>query len=113
MELAALALSAEAPRPAAHARESSEHQVGGRVDVSPIGVPLARIDQQHLTSADLSGFRPVVEVQAPFGDDQGDRYRVPMLGHFLARLEAQANDPHRPAVGDLLKAKGTMLVARR
>ena len=36
-----------------------------------------------------------------------------MLGHFLARLEPQPHDPHRPTVGDLLKAKGTMLLARR
>jgi hypothetical protein len=36
-----------------------------------------------------------------------------MLRHFLARLETQAHDPHRPTVRDLLKAKGTVLLARR
>lgn len=76
-------------------------------------MPLARIDQQHLAGADLSSLRPVVEVQASLRDDERDRDRVPMLGHSLSRLEPQAHDPHRPAVGDLLKTKGTMLLARR
>ncbi len=76
-------------------------------------MPLARIDQQHLAGADLSSLHPVVEVQASLRDDERDRDRVPMLGHFLSWLEAQAHDTHRPAVGDLLKAKGTTLLALR
>ena len=34
-----------------------------------------------------------------------------MLGHLLAWLEPKAHDPHRPAVGDLLKAKSAGLLA--
>lgn len=36
-----------------------------------------------------------------------------MLGHILAWFEPKTHDPHRPAVGDLLKAEGTALLARR
>lgn len=52
-------------------------------------------------------------MQAPFGDDERDRNRVPMLGYRLARLQPQAHDAHRPAVGDLLKAKRTTLSPAR
>src|SRR6266480_6636309 len=42
-------------------------------------------------------------MQAAAGDDQSDRNRVAMLGHGLAGLEAQTDNSHRAAVGDLLK----------
>jgi len=53
---------------------------------------------------------PVVEVEAAAGDDQCDRDRVAVLGHGLARFEAQADHAHGTAVRDLLEAKGTRLV---
>ncbi len=42
-------------------------------------------------------------MQAAARDDQNDRNRVAMLGHGLAGLEAQTDNSHRAAVGDLLK----------
>src|SRR5438034_11125515 len=42
-------------------------------------------------------------MQAAARDDQSDRNRVAMLGHGLAGLEAQTDNSHRAAVGDLLK----------
>src|SRR5256885_8926324 len=42
-------------------------------------------------------------MQAAARDDQSDRNRIAMLGHGLARLEAQTDNSHRAAVGDLLK----------
>ena len=74
-------------------------------------MPLARIDEQHLAGADLTGCGAVVEQQAARGHDHGDRYRVAVLGYDLARLEPQPNDPHRPAVRDLLKAERARLLA--
>jgi 2-phosphosulfolactate phosphatase len=77
-----------------------------------IRVPLAWIDQQHLAHADLAGLRPVVETESTAGHDQGDRYRVAVLGHGLAWLQAQPDDAHRPAVRDLLEAKRARAFAR-
>jgi 2-phosphosulfolactate phosphatase len=73
-------------------------------------VTLTRIDQQHLADADLSGDDPVVEPQTAAGDDQRHRDGVAMLGHVLARLEAQTDDTHRTAVRDLLEAEGAWLL---
>jgi len=42
-------------------------------------------------------------MQAAARDDQSDRNRIAMLGHGLAGLEAQTDNSHRAAVGDLLK----------
>jgi hypothetical protein len=70
-------------------------------------VPLARIDQQHLAGTDLSRLRAIVELQPPLRHDERNWNRVAVLRHFLARLEPQTNDAHRPAVRDLLKAEGT------
>ena len=64
---------------------------------------LSRVDQQHLSRPDLARLRAVGEMQAASGHDQRDGDRVPMLGDGLARLEAQADNAHRTAVGDLLK----------
>ena len=72
---------------------------------------LAGVDQQHLADADLPGMHAVVEEQPPIRDDQRDRNCVAVLGHPLAGLEAQADDAHRPAVGDLFEAEGTRLLA--
>jgi hypothetical protein len=72
-------------------------------------VPFSGIDQEHLPGANFPSLGTVVEMQAPLGDDESDRDRVPMLGHVLPWLEAQAHDPHRPAIGDLLESKRTML----
>ena len=72
-------------------------------------MPLSRIDQEHLPGANFPSLGTVVEMQAPLGDDESDRDRIPMLRHDLPRLEAQTHDPHRPAIGDLLESKRTML----
>src|SRR2546422_9264510 len=42
-------------------------------------------------------------MQAAARDDQRDGNRVAVLGHRLAGLEAQTDNSHRAAVGDLLK----------
>lgn len=70
-----------------------------------IGVPLAGVDEQHLAGADLAGLRSIVEMQPSVSHYQRDWNRVPMLGDTLARLQAQADDSHRAAVGYLLEAK--------
>lgn len=75
-------------------------------------VPLTRIDEQHLSRRDLACLRAIVELEPSAGDYERDRYRVPMLRHGLAGLEAQANDPHRTAVRDLLETECTGTIAR-
>jgi len=73
-------------------------------------VPLARVDQQHLARSDLARLDAVIEVQAAAGHDEGDRDGIAVLGHGLAGLEAQADDAHRAAVGDLLEPERSRLV---
>src|SRR5205085_706060 len=34
------------------------------------------------------------ETQLALSDDDGDRYRIPVLGHALTRAQAQAHDAH-------------------
>lgn len=97
----------EAPGAAAHAGQSREDQVRRRLDLGPKGVTLARIDEHHLAGSHFAVVGPVVELQVSDGDDQGHRYRVAMLGNILSRLQPEADDPHRSAVGNLLEAKGT------
>lgn len=77
-----------------------------------IAVPLTRIDEQHLARDDLAPLRAVVELEPPACDYESHRNRVAMLGHGLARLEAQTDDAHRTAVRDLLESKSTGAVAR-
>src|SRR2546430_11985781 len=52
-------------------------------------------------------------MQAAARDDQSDRNRIAMLGHGLARLEAQTDNSHRAAVGDLLKPERAGRLADR
>ena len=66
---------------------------------------LTRVDQEHLAGPDLARPHTVIEVEATSGHDQRDGYRVAVLRDGLARLQAQADDPHRPAISDLLEAK--------
>src|ERR1700682_1446502 len=106
-------LAPQAPRPAADARESRKDQVGGGLDIGPVGVPLARIDQEHLAGPNLASLGAIVEVQTPFGHDEGDRDRIAVRGPFLPRLEPQTDDAHRSTVRDLLKAKRTARLIRR
>lgn len=73
-------------------------------------MPLARVDQQHLTRSYVARLHAVVEVQAAAGHDDRDRDRVAVLGHRLAGLEAQADDAHRAAIGDLLEPERSRLV---
>lgn len=75
-------------------------------------MPLTRIDEQHLSRRDLARLRAIVELEPPAGDDERDRYRIAMLGHGLAGLKAQANDPHRTTVRDLLETKCPRTIAR-
>lgn len=75
-------------------------------------MPLARVDEQHLAYADLALSRTVVELEAPARDDQSHRDGVAMLGHGLARLEAQTDDAHRAAVCDLLESERAWAFAR-
>src|SRR5487761_1145610 len=96
------ALAAQAPRPAAHAWEAREHEVGGGLDVGAIRVPFAGIDQEHLASAHLARLRPIIEMKPALGHDERDWDRVAMLRNVLPRIEPQADDAHRPAVRDLL-----------
>src|SRR5487761_323704 len=103
------ALAAQAPRPAAHAWEAREHEVGGGLDVGAIRVPFAGIDQEHLASAHLARLRPIIEMKPALGHDERDWDRVAMLRNVLPRIEPQADDAHRPAVRDLLKTKWAML----
>jgi hypothetical protein len=51
-------------------------------------------------------------MQSPAGDDQRHWNRVAVLGHGLARLEAQSDDTHRSAVRDLLEAERAWTIAR-
>ena len=66
---------------------------------------LARVDEQHLTWSDVAGVRAVIEVEPAARDDQCHRDRVAVLRYGLARFESQADDSHRPAVGDLLETE--------
>jgi len=108
----ALRLTPQGPRSAAHARQSREDEVGGRDDIGAVGMPLARVDEQHLACSDLTRLHTIVEVQATAGDDQRDGDRVAMLGHGLAGLQAQTDYAHGTAVRDLLEAEWTRLVAK-
>lgn len=74
-------------------------------------MPFARVDQQHLTRADLARPYAIVEVESPSGDDQRDGNGVAVLWHCLAGVEAQADHPHRAAVRDLLESKRARDVA--
>src|ERR1700682_3363463 len=103
----------QAPRPAPDARQSRQDPGGGGPDIGAVGVPLARIDQEHLAGPNLASLGAIVEVQPPFGHDEGDRDRIAVLGHFLPRLEPQTDDAHRSTVRDLLKAKRTARLIRR
>lgn len=51
-------------------------------------------------------------METAHSDDQCNRDGIAMLGHGLAGLEAQTDDAHRSAVGDLLKAERTTRLAR-
>jgi 2-phosphosulfolactate phosphatase len=74
-------------------------------------VALARVDEQHLTSADLTALGPVIEQQASACHDERDRDRVAVLGHALARQQTQADDAHRTAIRDLLEPERAWSVA--
>jgi len=74
-------------------------------------VALPWIDEHHLARSDLARLRPVVEMQASHGDDERQRDSVTVLGHLLPGLKAKADDPHRPAIGDLLEPEGARLPA--
>ena len=106
-------MAAERPRPAAHAGQAREHEVRGRGLAGAVHVPLAGIDQQHLSRAHHAAVLAIVELEPAAGDDQGDRDRVAVLRHVLARLEPQADDTHRAAVGNLLEPERAWLLAGR
>jgi len=72
-----------------------------------IHVPLARVDEEHLSRADLAVAAPVIEVEVPHGDDQRNWDRVAVLRHMLSRFQPQPDHTHRSAVGDLLETEGT------
>src|SRR5439155_26989216 len=48
-----LCLPSQGPGPAAHAWQSHEHKVCRRGRIGAIGVPLARVDEQHLAGPNL------------------------------------------------------------
>jgi 2-phosphosulfolactate phosphatase len=74
-------------------------------------MPLARVDEKHLARADLARPRPVVELEPASSDDERDGDRVAVLRHSLAWLQAQADDPHGPAVRYLLESERTRSIA--
>src|SRR2546423_7089648 len=65
---------------------------------------LAGIDEEHLAGPNLATTLAVVEMERPRGHDHGHGNRVAVLGNVLPGLQAQPDDPHRSAVGDLLEA---------
>jgi len=76
-----------------------------------VGVTFARVNEEHLADSDLAAVR-TIEAQPAGRDDEGHRDGVPVLGHPLARLEPQADHPHRAAVRDLLETERTPGIAR-
>jgi hypothetical protein len=66
-------------------------------------VAFAGIDQQHLPITDLAAVGAIVEMQSALCDYQGDRDCVPVFGNVLSRLQSQADNAHRTAIGDLLE----------
>ena len=77
-----------------------------------IRVALAGVDQEHLSDPDLTRSHAVIEPEAPAGHYQCDRYGVAVLRHGLARVKAQPDHAHRPAIGDLLEAERARAFAR-
>jgi hypothetical protein len=75
-------------------------------------VALSGIDEQHLADANLAAMRSIIEAETAAGDDEGDRNRVAMLRHLLARIETQSHHAHRPAISDLLEAERARAIAR-
>ena len=51
-------------------------------------MPLSRIDQQHLSRADIAFLQAIVEMKAALGHDQRDGDRVSVLRHVLARFQS-------------------------
>jgi hypothetical protein len=74
-------------------------------------MPLPRVDEHHLSRADVASIQPVVEVKAALGHDQRDGDRVSMLGHVLPRFQSESDHAHRSTVGDLLETKGSVNLA--
>ena len=74
-------------------------------------MPFTRVDEQHLSRTHLTRLLAVVELQPSPGHDQRDGDRIAVLGYALAWLEAQTDDAHRTAVGDLLEAEGARTIA--
>src|SRR5487761_1589957 len=95
----------QGPLSASDARQPGIDQVGRRLNLGVIRVPLPGVDEQHLAGRDLSFAAPVIEMQSTDGDDQRHRDRVPMFRNVLPWFESQANHAHGPAVRDLLETE--------
>jgi hypothetical protein len=74
-------------------------------------MPLAGIDEEHLSHTDFASLQPIVEMKAALGHDQRDGNRVSVLGHVLPRFQSQSDHAHRSTVGDLLETKSSVTLA--
>ena len=85
---------------------SHQALISGRIDayVEYTGTALAAILKEPPMNDSARVFERVKQ-------ECSRRDGVAVLRHLLAGLQAQPHDAHRPAVRDLLKAKGAMLSA--
>lgn len=93
---------AECPGAGADTGQAGEDEVRGRLDVGPIGVAFAGVDEEESSRLDDALLPAVGEVEHSLRDDHRHGDRVAVLLDALAGGQAQPDHAQRPGVGDRL-----------